>query len=540
MNEQLPWYSSMGTLRKFRRDGARRQELEDVELSDPRGESPKVAKSEKEIQCVPRVKVEKKKDVLFEQTETSSAAFKNSSGHVKESEKPSETACEELSVKKKKSKKRKLVDHVLGSAGQLLPDEKPSKKRRKSRVKMDQTIDVQKCSGGEELLEEVNRAKQESGLKKKKGRNRKGKKTLKAVKVEPKAEKLEKEVMEVTAVTEMAEVKGVLKAKSKKAKKEKNGNGKIVEKEEMVKKMNTEMNGNEELNEQVVDDSKKQKELKVQGEWDKKKMRKKKKSKDKQRAKKIGEGDEKETSTVSPNAQLVPTSNMSKSERGLSPISGNSLVQVQSVQAVENGCKDKFDQVLGKEETRNANDAKKQADCQKIPKADLRSSSSSESEDTDTVEDNSRGVSRRKTHVLGENGNDTGTDFAAAKTTDFDIINDGKARHPTPNRQDRSARQSFEKTQGIRLPRTGRRSSGSQPGTPFKRVQEDNITFENDCLMDNSFHTKNDTYGVRAHHDLVVTKGKGFRKEKTKKKRLNHHGGKLNFDVNSYQFSDSD
>lgn len=108
------------------------------------------------------------------------------------------------------------------------------------------------------------------------------------------------------------------------------------------------------------------------------------------------------------------------------------------------------------------------------------------------------------------------------------------------NLQQLSKRGSFQNSQKTEHGRPGRKSTGSQPGTPFKRVQEDYITYGNERLMDNSFHTKNDTYGVRAHQDLVVTKGKGFRKEKTKKKRLNHHGGKLNYEVNSYQFSDSD
>lgn len=86
--------------------------------------------------------------------------------------------------------------------------------------------------------------------------------------------------------------------------------------------------------------------------------------------------------------------------------------------------------------------------------------------------------------------------------------------------------------------RTRRQSGGSQPGTPFKRVREDNVQFLDDKLRDNSFYSKNDTYGGKAHNDLIVTKGKGFRKEKTKKKRLNHHGGKLGNQVNSFKFPD--
>lgn len=34
-------------------------------------------------------------------------------------------------------------------------------------------------------------------------------------------------------------------------------------------------------------------------------------------------------------------------------------------------------------------------------------------------------------------------------------------------------------------------------------------------------------YGERAHHDLSVTKGKGFTKEKNKKKRGSYRGGAI-------------
>lgn len=86
-----------------------------------------------------------------------------------------------------------------------------------------------------------------------------------------------------------------------------------------------------------------------------------------------------------------------------------------------------------------------------------------------------------------------------------------------------------------------RSSQGGTPRqgpTPFKRIREEQVTFQDDKLRDNTFFSKADSYGVKAHNDLVVTRGKGFRKEKTKKKRQNHHGGTLNYQINSFKFSD--
>jgi hypothetical protein len=97
---------------------------------------------------------------------------------------------------------------------------------------------------------------------------------------------------------------------------------------------------------------------------------------------------------------------------------------------------------------------------------------------------------------------------------------------------------------GVEGSKKRRRSDGggaAQPHTPFKRVREESVKYADDRLRDNTFFSKGDTYGVRAHQDLSVTRGKGFRKAMTKKKRQSHHGGTLDAgNVSSYKFSDSD
>jgi SRP40, C-terminal domain len=41
-------------------------------------------------------------------------------------------------------------------------------------------------------------------------------------------------------------------------------------------------------------------------------------------------------------------------------------------------------------------------------------------------------------------------------------------------------------------------------------------------------------YGARAHQDLVVTRGSGFRKEKNKKKKGNYRGGEITVRLHSF------
>ena len=73
---------------------------------------------------------------------------------------------------------------------------------------------------------------------------------------------------------------------------------------------------------------------------------------------------------------------------------------------------------------------------------------------------------------------------------------------------------------------------------PFRRVKAEDITIEKEELKDNSFKAF-DSWGQKANQDLIVTKGKSFRHEKTKKKRGSYRGGEINVGVNSIKF-DSD
>lgn len=219
----------------------------------------------------------------------------------------------------------------------------------------------------------------------------------------------------------------------------------------------------------------------------------------------------------------------------------------------------------GQKLKRKLDSRKNATECQQTPWVADRSDSSLDSEENDILGCTLRGISSpNENHSRVKNGDGilsdsreihhyngsvqsgkeekhTRTTLAAVKSlqTDNHDVGDDVGSSPL-DLQKPAFCQSFEKLNDNCLPRSGRRCIEHQPGTPFKRVMEGQISFENECLMDNSFHSKNDTYGIRAHHDLVMTKGKGFRKEKTKKKRLNHHGGKINYEVNSYQFSDSD
>jgi len=74
---------------------------------------------------------------------------------------------------------------------------------------------------------------------------------------------------------------------------------------------------------------------------------------------------------------------------------------------------------------------------------------------------------------------------------------------------------------------------------PFRRVRAEEITV--DPRFDNSFEAKRGAtgdWGEKAHKALSVTRGKGFRHEKNKKKKGHYTGGSISMAVNSIKFDD--
>merc|ERR1712086_182656 len=85
--------------------------------------------------------------------------------------------------------------------------------------------------------------------------------------------------------------------------------------------------------------------------------------------------------------------------------------------------------------------------------------------------------------------------------------------------------------------------AGERHTDKFKRELEENATYEDAFLKDNTYEGTfgADGWGAKASAILLQTKGKGFRHEKTKKKRGTYKGGKIDdFQVNSYKFQYSD
>ncbi|XP_028751430.1 suppressor protein SRP40 isoform X2 [Neltuma alba] len=78
---------------------------------------------------------------------------------------------------------------------------------------------------------------------------------------------------------------------------------------------------------------------------------------------------------------------------------------------------------------------------------------------------------------------------------------------------------------------------------PFQRVKIEKIKYADERLQDNSYWAKDGAetgYGAKAEEILSQVRGRGFRHEKTKKKRGTYRGGQIDLQSHSIKFNYSD
>ncbi len=87
-------------------------------------------------------------------------------------------------------------------------------------------------------------------------------------------------------------------------------------------------------------------------------------------------------------------------------------------------------------------------------------------------------------------------------------------------------------------------TAAATPPARFQRVRAEEVEFADETLRDNRFTAKGgadpESYGYKAHMDLIKTRGAGFRKEKDKKKRGSYRGGQIDLGSHSIKFAYSD
>jgi len=87
----------------------------------------------------------------------------------------------------------------------------------------------------------------------------------------------------------------------------------------------------------------------------------------------------------------------------------------------------------------------------------------------------------------------------------------------------------------VRDVHTDRRNQNGEPKR-FSRIKGDVTVHPG--VASNAYNAGELNYGAKAHKDLIVTRGDGFRKEKQKKKRGSYKGGAIDFHTRSFKFTD--
>lgn len=149
------------------------------------------------------------------------------------------------------------------------------------------------------------------------------------------------------------------------------------------------------------------------------------------------------------------------------------------------------------------------------------SDSSSSSSESDSEDDKAKKISKRKPT------NGTGSDTSATLEKTSPEVIPVPMFAPLPPDPVLSSNQNNRGKNGAK--------GGRTPNEPFSRIKKDVKIDER--LSSNAYVEHG--YGQKAYEDLVVTKGKGFTKEKNKKKRGAYKGGPLDVNVSrSIKFDD--
>ncbi|CAL4890962.1 unnamed protein product [Urochloa decumbens] len=149
----------------------------------------------------------------------------------------------------------------------------------------------------------------------------------------------------------------------------------------------------------------------------------------------------------------------------------------------------------------------------------------------------------------GDNGKPSNENAVAGKKRKLEEV---EASNPAATaKEDNTANQSLtngfveDKTQDSNIKPSKRQKHSSEPKTvnAFQRVKLEEVKFADERLQDNSYWAKGGAetgYGAKAQEVLGQVRGRGFRHEKTKKKRGSYRGGQIDLQTHSIKFDNSD
>ncbi|KAH0859815.1 hypothetical protein HID58_088076 [Brassica napus] len=157
--------------------------------------------------------------------------------------------------------------------------------------------------------------------------------------------------------------------------------------------------------------------------------------------------------------------------------------------------------------------------------------------DEDDKEKSSKKRKRSEPEETKEQTEEEDDEESKRRKKDESVVDETPVKKQAADVQENGNVEKSEKKSGKGL------SNSKEPKKPFQRVNVEEIVFTDERLKDNSYWAKDGAdsgYGAKAQEVLGQVRGRGFRHEKTKKKRGSYRGGEIDVRSHSVKFEYSD
>ncbi|KAL0646771.1 hypothetical protein Bca4012_045062 [Brassica carinata] len=157
--------------------------------------------------------------------------------------------------------------------------------------------------------------------------------------------------------------------------------------------------------------------------------------------------------------------------------------------------------------------------------------------DEDDKEKSSKKRKRSEPEETKEQTEEEDDEESKRRKKDESVVDETPVKKQAADVQENGNVEKSEKKSGKGL------SNSKVPKKPFQRVNVEEIVFTDERLKDNSYWAKDGAdsgYGAKAQEVLGQVRGRGFRHEKTKKKRGSYRGGEIDVRSHSVKFEYSD
>ncbi len=210
------------------------------------------------------------------------------------------------------------------------------------------------------------------------------------------------------------------------------------------------------------------------------------------------------------------------------------LISKKRKRSMSNAKKEEEDEEKPKKRKRTMSNAKEEEEEEKPKKKRKRTmSNAKEEKQIEEKEDKKEKSKRKRTMSSAKDEKEKST--KKIKSEDKSDDNDEDKKEKEIKKEKKKKKKNEEDDEDIDLEKEVKfipkpKSDNNPNRIPFKRIDDSNIKHQvPENLRDNSYAAfmkqTGDDFGKAANDKLIVTRGKGFRKEKTKFKNKTFHGG---------------